>query len=134
MRFLENSCTIMVRLQRVFCRALQSGQRTTAIARPTMVSPMHPHARVGLQRLDLATDGAVGDVELQRGVGKALVSRRRRKGVDGVQRGQAGWPCGRFSNARVAAKSSAGIRWFGKPLVSGGTLRLWASLFATSRR
>lgn len=49
-----------------------------------MVSPMHPHARVGLQRLDLATDGAVGDVELQRGVGKALVPRRRRKGVDGV--------------------------------------------------
>ena len=38
---------------------------------------MHPHARVGLQRLDLATDGAVGDVELQRGVGKALVPRRR---------------------------------------------------------
>lgn len=35
---------------------------------------------------------------------------------------------------RAAAKSSAGIRWFGKPLVSGGTLRLWASLFATSRR
>ena len=67
MRFLENTCTIMVRLQRVLCRALQSGQRTTAIARPTMVSPTHPHARVGLQRLDLATDGAVGDVELQRG-------------------------------------------------------------------
>ena len=54
------------------------------------------HAQVGLQRLDLAADGAVGDMQLQRCVGKALVPRRRHKGTDRVQRGQAGWHAGDF--------------------------------------
>lgn len=74
------------------------------------------HAQ-GLQRLTRAADGAVGDVQLQR-QGKALPSRRRHKGADRVQRGQAGhagiFTCGlgtlRLLPQRCrAAKASCGL-------------------------
>src|SRR5262249_58666898 len=70
-----------------------------------------PQSELGLERLDLVTDGALGDKELLGCARKTLVAGRGLEGLERVERGQAArhWPRS-WEKLRQGSENAGGLQ------------------------